>query len=187
MKQNGAPLAYGHGAPASSAGFDRLAAERQRFLAFVRARVEDDATAQDVVQAAYLKLLAHAAELRDPSRAEAWFFRVLRNLIADHYRAARPEHLGDDVLQTLPAPVSESNNLCPCMARELDTLPASQAQALRMVDLDEKPVHRYATLAGITDGNAFVRLHRARRALRARLQAVCRSCAGSGCLDCTCQ
>lgn len=167
--------------------FDRLAADRPRFLAFVRARVDDDATAQDLLQAAYLKLLTRAAQLRDPTRAEAWFFRVLRNLVADHYRAARPENLGDDLLHALPAPTPQARNLCPCMTRELASLPPGYAQALRIVDLDENSVHHYATLAGISDGNALVRRHRARRALRARLEAVCQACAGSGCLDCTCR
>ena len=166
--------------------FDRLAAERPRFLAFLRSRVDDAQSAEDLLQAAYLKLLTHAARLRDPARAEAWFFRVLRNLVADHYRAARPEILGDDVLEALPAPASPRGRLCPCMTRELDALPPGQAHALRTVNLEEKPVHQYATWAGISDANAFVRLHRARRALRERLESVCQSCAGSGCLDCTC-
>lgn len=187
MKPDSTKFAAGQRTAASSPMFDRLVGDRTRFLAFVRSRIEDDQIAQDLLQAAYLKLLTHAARLRDPARAEAWFFRVLRNLVADHYRAPRPEILGDEVLEALPAPASQSARLCPCLTRELDALPPHQAQALRTVNLEEKPVHQYATRAGISDANAFVRLHRARRALRERLEAVCQSCAGAGCLDCTCQ
>ena len=40
---------------------------------------------------------------------------------------------------------------------------------------------------GITPNNLKVRRHRARRALRARLEETCRICAAHGCLDCTCE
>ena len=40
---------------------------------------------------------------------------------------------------------------------------------------------------GITPNLAMVRLHRARRALRLRLEESCRACAAHGCLDCSCR
>ena len=168
--------------------FERLLALRPRFLTFLLARLSDPTLAEDLLQAAYLKLLTHASTLRNPARAEAWFYRVLRNLAADYHRAqaARPEVGGEDVLPALPARPNSRPNLCPCMTRELGALHPGYAAALRAVDLEEQPVAHYARNAGISDGNASVRLHRARRALRARLESVCQSCAGRGCLDCTC-
>jgi RNA polymerase sigma-70 factor (ECF subfamily) len=168
--------------------FNRLLGQRQHFLVFLLARLSDPTLAEDLLQAAYLKLLTHASTLRDPGRAEAWFYRVLRNLVADAYRAqaARPEVGGEDALSASLAPPNSRPNLCPCMTRELSALHPGYATALRAVDLEEQPVAHYARSAGISAGNASVRLHRARRALRARLESVCQSCAGRGCLDCTC-
>jgi len=40
---------------------------------------------------------------------------------------------------------------------------------------------------GITVANAYVRLHRARRALLEGLRRVCGACLEHGCLDCTCR
>jgi RNA polymerase sigma-70 factor (ECF subfamily) len=168
---------------------ERLLAQRPDFLSFIRARVPSSDLAEDLLQAAYVKLLSHGADLRDPSRAEAWFYRVLRNLIADHYREAaikRSRDAGTEGLEAIPAPAVEARNLCPCMGRQLDRMSPAYAEALRTVDVEEVPVGEYARLTGISADNASVRLHRARRALRARVEAVCQSCAGAGCLDCTC-
>jgi len=40
---------------------------------------------------------------------------------------------------------------------------------------------------GVTPNNAAVRLHRARGALKKRLEQTCGTCTQHGCLDCTCQ
>jgi RNA polymerase sigma-70 factor (ECF subfamily) len=58
---------------------------------------------------------------------------------------------------------------------------------IRRVDLDEATIADVASEMGITPGNARVKLHRARRALRRQLELSCGSCAEHGCLDCTCR
>jgi RNA polymerase sigma-70 factor (ECF subfamily) len=39
---------------------------------------------------------------------------------------------------------------------------------------------------GITVNNLAVRLHRARKQMRARLEKFCRDCSTAACVDCTC-
>ena len=68
----------------------------------------------------------------------------------------------------------------------MDTLKPEYATALREVELDEKPLSDYATGAGITTGNAAVRVHRAREALRKQVIRCCGTCAVHGCEDCLC-
>jgi RNA polymerase sigma-70 factor (ECF subfamily) len=57
------------------------------------------------------------------------------------------------------------------------------------VDLSEEDgaLAHYAQRTGITATNAAVRGHRARKALARGLRATCGTCAGAGCLDCTCR
>src|SRR5215831_5458161 len=64
----------------------RLLSERRRFVVFVRRQVADDAAAEDIVQAAFARATQAAVELRSRDRAIAWFYRILRNAIVDHYR-----------------------------------------------------------------------------------------------------
>ena len=68
----------------------------------------------------------------------------------------------------------------------LPTLKPEYATLLRQVEIEEIPVAVAALQAGITPGNASVRLHRARKALLKEVQRSCRTCATHGCLDCTC-
>jgi RNA polymerase sigma-70 factor (ECF subfamily) len=172
----------------SGSTLDSLLQERSRFLRFVSSRVEDRQVAEDLLQTAYLKLLTHMTALRDRSRAEAWFFRVLRSLIADHYRQQRraPARVAVEAMESVPAPTSQVQNSCPCATRELNQLQPSYVDALRRVDIEGCAVEQYAHESCISANNASVRLHRARRVLRLRLEKTCGTCAGAGCFDCTC-
>jgi RNA polymerase sigma-70 factor (ECF subfamily) len=66
------------------------------------------------------------------------------------------------------------------------TLKPEYAEILRRVDLGESRLDSVAAELGITANNATVRLHRARQALRQRLEQMCGVCAHHGCLNCTC-
>lgn len=52
---------------------------------------------------------------------------------------------------------------------------------------EESKPKTVAAELGITPGNAAVRLHRARHALRLRLQTTCGMCTEHGCLECVCR
>jgi RNA polymerase sigma-70 factor (ECF subfamily) len=168
-----------------------LVAERARFLAFLTARVGDIETAEDLLQTAVLQALRGAHGLREKERAVAWIYRILRNVLADHgrQRSASSRALERSArLDDLPesAPPELEAELCACVGRLLDTLAPDQGGLLRMVELEEVTPSEAARRLGISAGAARVRLHRARSALRERVEQVCRTCARHGCLDCTC-
>src|ERR1700744_2580163 len=77
------PLLRGRG---TERRMDAVLAQRAELVRFVRARVESDAVAEEIVQAALLRAVERAAQLRDESRARAWMYRALRNAVVDHYR-----------------------------------------------------------------------------------------------------
>ena len=58
--------------------------------------------------------------------------------------------------------------------------------ALRIVDVEEGKLKDLAQQSGITAENAAVRIHRARAALRRRIEQACGTCAVHGCVDCSC-
>lgn len=173
---------------ASRRVFQHLSDGRASFLAFLRKRVDSAATAEDLLQTAYLRAIEHLAELRDERRADAWFYQVLRNAIIDHYRrtAAAANVLVEDALLDRPVEPILRPNTCPCATRELSRLNTNHARALEDVEMDGMPVQIFASNEKIAPGTASVRLHRARKALASRLNATCGSCAGAGCFDCTC-
>ena len=66
----------------------------RRFLAFLERRVESRAAAEEILQEAFVRGLGQADEIRDDERAVAWFYRLLRNAVIDHYRARGAEARG---------------------------------------------------------------------------------------------
>jgi RNA polymerase sigma-70 factor (ECF subfamily) len=65
-------------------------------------------------------------------------------------------------------------------------LAASYRDVLQRVDLDGASPGDAASALGLTITHLNVRLHRARRRLRERVEATCRVCSKHGCLDCSC-
>jgi len=171
---------------------ETLVEQHRRFLAFVERRVGNREAAEEIVQNAFVRGLERGADVRDGESAVAWFYRVLRNAIVDHYRRrgverAAAERLAREAGPGEPAEDPELHRTaCECILDLLPTLKPEYAEALRRVDLDGEPVAAYATESGITPNNASVRLHRARRALRDRVVQCCATCADHGCVDCAC-
>jgi RNA polymerase sigma-70 factor (ECF subfamily) len=162
------------------------------FLAFVERRVGSRDQAEDILQEAFVRSLTHTPPESSAS-ATAWFYRVLRNAITDHFRrqdtrgraldrfAAEAEASDDRPDSELEAVV------CACVMELLSTLKDDYAAVLRRVDLEGTSVRGYAEESGITPGNAGVRLHRAREALRRQLARSCGTCVTHGCFDCQCR
>ena len=176
-----------------SPALDLLTKHRRKFLNFVRASVHDLDQAEEIVQRASVKVIAKGDILRDPARAEAWIYRLLRNEVADHYRrfaiqSKREETLAEEILSNTLSPAAASPaRTCPCATDVVAKMRPNYSDALRAVEMNDEAVVAYASRKGLSANNAMVLLHRARKSLRERLQSRCANCAGAGCFDCTCQ
>jgi RNA polymerase sigma factor (sigma-70 family) len=171
----------------------RLLLENQaRFLAFLERRVGSRDEAEDLLQDALVKCLERAPFLPDSASAVAWFYRVLRNALTDHYRRQSTRGRAVDRLAQETETASGLDPeleavVCACVLSLVDTLKPEYGAVIRRVDLDGTSVRGYAEEAGITPSNAGVRLHRAREALRRQLIRCCGACLEHGCLDCECR
>jgi RNA polymerase sigma-70 factor (ECF subfamily) len=168
---------------------DALIANLNAFTGFARARLGDPDLAADVVQDSLLKALKSAHKPEDKEGAVVWFYRILRRSIIDLYRrAAAREH----ALKQLESEFSETPSaedarlVCQCFKRLMPSLPAQYQALLQSIDVDGTPPKEVARTLGISANNLNVRLHRARRQLRERLEDTCRVCSKHGCLDCSC-
>lgn len=79
------------------------------------------------------------------------------------------------------------NRVCECVREVASTLRPNYASILNDVDVEGLSVEESARRAHISASNASVRLHRARKALAARLAQVCGVCATHRCVDCDCR
>jgi RNA polymerase sigma factor (sigma-70 family) len=154
------------------------------FVTFVRKRVADPDLAADIVQDSLLKAIRSGESLRDEESTVAWFYRILRHSIIDVYRrqAARK------TLEAYSAedPSRDHAEVCQCLAPVLKTLKPEYAHLVEEVDLKERSIQDVAAEQQATTNNLTVRLHRARKQLRERLEQTCQLCSKHGCLNCTC-
>lgn len=169
-----------------------LIANKQRLLAFLQRRVGSAELAAELLQDALVKGVEKGHTLREDESALAWGYRMLRNAVIDRHRRMSTERVAlarlAHELETLPdADRDLEREVCACMSELIVTLKPEYADILRRVDLGESRIDRVAEELGITTNNATVRLHRARQALRQRLEQMCGACAQHGCLNCTCK
>ena len=169
-----------------------LLEHRNQFLGFVQRRVPDAATAEDILQAAYMRALQHEGELQAQESVVGWFYRVLRNAVIDRYRRRATEDKALEAwgreMETRTAPSPEARDeVCACLTRVMDAIRPEYAELLRAVDLGEQRLSDFAEENSISAGNAAVRAHRARAALRKQLIQTCGACAEHACVECTCR
>jgi RNA polymerase sigma-70 factor (ECF subfamily) len=170
-----------------------LVDNHRQFLAFLERRVDSRADAEDILQDAFVRSLEKGGQLRDGESAVAWFYRLLRNAVVDHYRrrGAAGRALGHLEAEwadaSAPAPdVELFDTICRCVLGLVDSLKPEFSQAVRRVELDGVAVKDFAVEAGITANAAGVRVFRARQALREQVASCCGTCVTHGCMDCTC-
>jgi RNA polymerase sigma factor (sigma-70 family) len=170
-----------------------LAAKRGEFLAFVERRVGDPSLAEDILQDAYAKSATHLDQLRTPTAARAWFYRVLRNASAESFRRSvrRDRALTAVEVEAAIAPretVADERTVgCRCVGELVETLKPEYAEALTRIEIDGMAIKDFAAEQGISANNAAVRIHRARKALAREVSDCCGACASLGCGDCSCE
>jgi RNA polymerase sigma factor (sigma-70 family) len=170
-----------------------LAAKRGEFLAFVERRVGDPSLAEDILQDAYAKSATHLDQLRTPTAARAWFYRVLRNASAESFRRSvrRDRALTAVEVEAGIAPrepVADERTVgCRCVGELVETLKPEYAEALTRIEIDGMAIKDFAAEQGISANNAAVRIHRARKALAREVSDCCGACASLGCGDCSCE
>lgn len=168
---------------------DALVANHREFLSYVERRVGDRATAEEIVQEAFVRSLDRGDEIRDS--VIGWFYRVLRNAVIDHQRRQAVANRRLDAFAAELETQAEADEdltrvACQCVVQLASTLKPEYADVLRRIEVDGMAVKDYAEATGITASNAGVRIFRAREALRRQVARACGTCADHGCLDCHC-
>lgn len=170
-----------------------LLANHRRFLEFLERRVGSREDAEDILQNGFARVVERGAGPDRDESAVAWFYRLLRNAVVDYYRHRAAEdraHQRAAGREDQAATIDDGElfrTVCACVTSLAATLKPEYSEALRKVEIEQKGVAEYAHSAGISPGNAAVRLHRARGALRQLVIRSCGTCAEHGCEDCRCR
>lgn len=154
---------------------DRLFPVAQRIL-------RDFDSAGDALQDALVRIWRDLPALRDPARFEAWTYRLLVHACMDQLRTSKRHR---DKVRLLPRPGLEDDPELSLVVRDqleraFRRLPLDQRTVVVLHYYRDLPLEEIADVLEIPTGTVRSRLHYARRALRAAIEADARPAVPKG-------
>lgn len=154
-----------------------------RVVRYLR-RMVGEAEAEDVAQAAFIRVGAALPGFRGDAALSTWVFRIATNVAVDRLRtrpprfpcAPDPGPLEGAADQEAESSVEESCirlEMNACIRELVDNLPGAYRPALVLADLEGFSNAEIGDILGLTLDTVKIRLHRGRRLLR---QAMDRHC-----------
>lgn len=141
---------------------------------FIRARVTDPATAEDILQDVFVKIQARLDSLENPAKLQSWLYLIARNAIVDHYRTRKET---TEVPETLPAEAPEDDvelkGLKASFRRMIYSLPELYRDALVLTEFEGLTQKQLAGRLRISLSGAKSRVQRGREQLKAMLNECC--------------
>jgi RNA polymerase sigma-70 factor (ECF subfamily) len=175
------------------AAFDQLMLRNERRVwAFVRRFVLDGATADDLLQEVFLRVVRGAVEWKGEAKVSTWIFTIARHVCIDHARAASqrpraasidaPVRPGEDESGPIlrdriagPAAGGEhealNQELRTSLDRAIDALPPEQKEVFLMRELMDMSYAEIAAAVGDSEMTVNSRMRYALRKLREALGA----------------
>lgn len=159
-----------------SASIGARLSEHERALRAHAARLGlGAADMEDLVQETFARALRFEATFVPGSNLAAWLHRILYTVFISRCRSrqrersflCRLEHELHAACAPAPMPA-----LTPRLARMLADLPGPFAEVIRLVDLERNEYGDAARTLGVPVDTVMSRLHRGRRLLRERLEAL---------------
>lgn len=146
-----------------------------QLLLFINKRVSDKATAEDLLQNVFLKMLTHIDSLKDNTKIKSWLYQITRNTVIDYIRKTKKS-------EYIAEYVSEEQNEMPDDVMEeveswvypfINNLPEKYREALILSELKGMSQKEMAIYLGISHSAAKTRVHRGRLLLKQKLTECC--------------
>jgi RNA polymerase sigma-70 factor (ECF subfamily) len=141
---------------------------------FIRARVSDPATAEDILQDVFVKIQARLEQLEDPAKLQSWLYRIARNAIIDHYRTRKET---TEVPESMPAEPPEKDTdmeeLKAAFRRMIYSLPEPYRDAVVLTEFEGLTQKELGQRLGISHSGAKSRVQRGREQLKRMLHECC--------------
>jgi len=151
-----------------------------RVRKFILASVKNESVADDLVQETFIKIQENLDSVRDPEKISSWIFRIAYHLCQDHFRTLKKssshEEIHDGLVTLQESPIQkklEQSEMSQCVQDKLNLLPEAQRSVIIFSDVMDFSQQEIADILGLTVENVKVRLHRARKKLKAVLEEEC--------------
>lgn len=149
---------------------------------FILHTVRNDWVADDLVQETFIKINQNLENVRDAAKLQAWIFRIAHNICQDYFRGpGKTAPLGLEEISGEPAAAKasttqkelEQGQMRQCVFGLVNRLPESLRTVVILSDINEFNQREISEILGITVENVKIRLHRARKKLKALLEEHC--------------
>jgi RNA polymerase sigma-70 factor, ECF subfamily len=141
---------------------------------FIRARVADAATAEDILQDVFVKIQGRLDQLADPAKLESWLYLITRNAIIDYYRLRKKT---TEVQESLAAEAPEGgrdmDELKAAFRRMIYSLPDPYRDAVVLTEIEGLTQKQLAQRLGLSLSGAKSRVQRGREQLKQMLLECC--------------
>ncbi len=153
--------------------------ERYQHMVYVIAwsRLGDPHLCEDAAQETFVKAYRYLMALRNPEKFAGWLARIARNVSTSMLRKRRRDlakverwKLEPRTVQPAQNEVGDEKPVAETLRAILAELPAQHRECLVLFYLEGKSVRDAAEILGISESTMKTRLHRARHALRGRLE-----------------
>jgi RNA polymerase sigma-70 factor, ECF subfamily len=152
-----------------------------RIKKFIQAMVRDEYAADDLCQETFMRVQSSLDTLKDESKISSWIFQIAYNLCRDHFRKLKTRRAGEHVNRTeveilVRSSIQkelEQNEMSECVQQQVNLLPESLRTVIILFDLMGCTHEEVSEIVGISREAVKVRLHRARKRLKALLEQAC--------------
>lgn len=146
-------------------------------LQFIRKRVADAETAEDLLQEVFLKIHQQVETLKEVKKLESWVYQITRHAIIDYYRSKKSTmRLQEPEVLQMPEELPEDDivsELFPSVRAMVNSLPEVDRQALVLTEYQGLTQKELGERLGLSFSGAKSRVQRARDKLKQRLLACC--------------
>jgi RNA polymerase sigma-70 factor (ECF subfamily) len=154
----------------------------QRVRKFILHTVRNEWAADDLVQETFLRVNNNLENLKDEAKLQPWIFKIAYNICRDYFRQQGknanlrleeiPENAAPSRLPNTQKQL-EQGQMRRCVFGLVNRLPESLRTVIILSDVSEFSQREIAEIMGITLENVKIRLHRARKKLKALLEEHC--------------
>ncbi|MFA4903000.1 MAG: sigma-70 family RNA polymerase sigma factor [Desulfobaccales bacterium] len=147
---------------------------------FILHTVRNEWVADDLVQETFIRINNNLENVRDATKLKAWIFRIAYNICQDYFRQqGKAANLGLEEISGKPTMATtaqkelEQGQMRKCVFGLVNHLPESLRSVIILSDISEFSQREIAEILEITVENVKIRLHRARKKLKALLEEHC--------------
>ncbi len=146
-----------------------------RLRNFILGRVEDESTADDILQEVFVRIHKKINTLRNSDRVQSWFYQIARNAIIDHYRSKRQF---SELPETLPAPAASRGGearrqIIDHLPAVIGDLPEPFRETLILSEVEGLSQKKVAERLGISYSTTKSRIQKGRELIRDLLLRYC--------------